>query len=923
MKVTVAIALHDFRRHFFSPVAAVFLGVFVLASYFQFFSNGRFFARNLADLQPLFDGMPILLIIVVCALAMKGWAEETQRGQTGHLFSLPITTLQWVVGRFLGGLLLIGFGLACTLPLVVTAAFCGPVDPGPVVCGYFGAWLLGGTYLALGLALSAATRHQMVALLFTGGLGGALYLLGADSVTGLFSTSTATWLRAIGTSSRFENFSVGILDLYDILYFGWLTAISLTLNYAFLVQRPLDHGSLSGRRLVRSLFTLCLFMGFNGILFLGWSTRVVSPHLDSTQNGAHSLHSETKIVLGDLDVPILVRGIFSNQHHPKIAPFIPKVKRKLQAYQAAAPEKFIVDYADPSNDPAIQQEIAEVYGIISRPIRISETHKKAVVNAYFSILLEQGSNHIILEMEELLSRHKGPVGVEFSLRNLEYQITRALQALNKDAIPVESALQKLQQPVRLTLWKTEKLVPELLSESLSVFQKVGKELTERFPEKITFEGREFSGSMEQAQTLKNQFGIAPVALQNSPNQLFYLQLLVEVGDKYVVIAPHSALDAVEVHTAIEDIIRRSHPGHSKTVAFATAPSKAAPGLPNEPNQSAPTRDYTRLEQELALEYRLTTLSTSSLQIPEQTDVLVLAKPDALSPSAIVNLSDFLGKGNTVIALAGGYDVSLMRSGLVSRRSPQRWKAFLGHLGIRIEDGLLADEENASFPLPIIERDDGRLQQWVQEVEYPFFPEVRVHDSKVAHPVLKGLGPLTFPWASPVQITDSANPSTQVTRLLTTSDKTVVLPAEPLVPDFKEHPTTGFPTGSSPRAMDVLFMLKGIFGGTGTQPGTLIIIPSSDFASDFILSLSEEMQGEAHGSNVNLIKNLIDWSTQDHSLMEIRGVGRYHRKLYPMSQLSTQRIEWANYLIGVVILSFVVLIPILRRRRYTSTNQVAS
>ena len=323
MKQVLSIARTELKRNLESPISLVFLGAFLVSSYLAFFNHGRFFARNIADLRPLFYTLTILLIWVVSALAMRGWAEEQQRGQSEHLFSLPVPIHHWVMGRFYGGMGLICIALLGTLPLVMTAAYTGRLDWGPVFCGYFGALLIGATYLSLGLALSAATSHQMVALMGTACIGGILYLLGTETITSLVNASTAEWLQAIGTSSRFESLAKGVVNLSDILYFAFLAAFFLLCNVLLLLQRPHDIDAPHGRRLSVQLVSIAGIALLNVVLFVGWTQGLNSGQIDLTEDGLHSLNATSEQIVADLADPIIVRGLFSDQNHAKLAPISP------------------------------------------------------------------------------------------------------------------------------------------------------------------------------------------------------------------------------------------------------------------------------------------------------------------------------------------------------------------------------------------------------------------------------------------------------------------------------------------------------------------------------------------------------------------------------------------------------------------------
>ena len=232
-----AVALRELRAYFNSPIAYVFLLVFAGAALFTFFNLGGFFARGQADLRPLFDTIPLLTLLLVPALTMRLWAEETKQGTFELLMTLPARELELVSGKFVASWLLLTIALALTLPLAITVAMLGNLDWGPVIGGYAGALLLGAAYLAVGQFVSALTENQILAFILALVVCIALYGLGTESFYGLFSDSTATLLRAVGTGSRFESIARGVIDLRDLVYYASLTVFFLALSVGALRAR--------------------------------------------------------------------------------------------------------------------------------------------------------------------------------------------------------------------------------------------------------------------------------------------------------------------------------------------------------------------------------------------------------------------------------------------------------------------------------------------------------------------------------------------------------------------------------------------------------------------------------------------------------------------------------------------------------------
>lgn len=228
------VMLRELRAYFNSPIAYVFLLTFVGASLFTFFNVGGFFSRGLADVRGLFSAIPLLMVLLVPALTMRLWAEEEKQGTLEVLLTLPTRDAELVGGKFLASWILLGAGLVLTLGIPITVSLLGNLDWGPVVGGYVGALLLGAAYLAIGQFLSANTENQLLSFILALVVCLALFGIGTETFTGLFSDRTAMVLRAMGTGSRFESIARGVIDVRDVIYYLSLTFFFLILCVASL-----------------------------------------------------------------------------------------------------------------------------------------------------------------------------------------------------------------------------------------------------------------------------------------------------------------------------------------------------------------------------------------------------------------------------------------------------------------------------------------------------------------------------------------------------------------------------------------------------------------------------------------------------------------------------------------------------------------
>ena len=212
MKKILSITGKELRLYFGSPMALIFVGVFLVLTLFVFFWVDSFFARGIADVRALFEWMPLLMIVLVAALTMHQWSREEESGNLQVLLTMPIRLTELVFGKFLSALALVAVALALTLFLPFTVASLGNLDWGPVIGGYLATMLLAASYIAIGLFVSSRTDNQLVALIGTAVICGLFQAIGSPVITDFFGATTGDLLRRFGTGSRFESIERGVID---------------------------------------------------------------------------------------------------------------------------------------------------------------------------------------------------------------------------------------------------------------------------------------------------------------------------------------------------------------------------------------------------------------------------------------------------------------------------------------------------------------------------------------------------------------------------------------------------------------------------------------------------------------------------------------------------------------------------------------
>ncbi|HTZ35235.1 MAG TPA: ABC transporter permease [Stellaceae bacterium] len=222
-RTITVICRREFAGYFATPLAYVFIVIFLVLSGVLTFFVGDFFERGQADLQSFFTFHPWLYLVLVPAVAMRLWAEERKSGTIELFLTLPIRLSEAVIGKVLAAWLFIGIALALTFPLWLTVLFLGHPDNGVIVASYLGSWLMAGAILAIGAAVSAATKNQVIAFVVTAALVFVLIAAGTQTVIGLFQGwAPEAVIHAVVGASLFGHFTAitrGVLDLRDIVYF--------------------------------------------------------------------------------------------------------------------------------------------------------------------------------------------------------------------------------------------------------------------------------------------------------------------------------------------------------------------------------------------------------------------------------------------------------------------------------------------------------------------------------------------------------------------------------------------------------------------------------------------------------------------------------------------------------------------------------
>lgn len=234
MRNTFVIVRRELAAYFSTPLAYVFIVIFLaLAGAFTFYMGG-FFDRGQADLDAFFYYHPWLYLFLIPAVAMRLWAEERKTGTIELLMTLPVSTTQAVIGKFLAAWIFIALALLLTFPIWITVNYLGNPDNGVIIASYLGSLLMAGAFLAIGSSVSALTKNQVIAFIVAAVVCFIFLMSGLDFVLNFFKGWLPNFLvdaiAGLSFLTHFNAITKGVIDLRDIVYFASLIGVCLFIN---------------------------------------------------------------------------------------------------------------------------------------------------------------------------------------------------------------------------------------------------------------------------------------------------------------------------------------------------------------------------------------------------------------------------------------------------------------------------------------------------------------------------------------------------------------------------------------------------------------------------------------------------------------------------------------------------------------------
>jgi ABC-2 type transport system permease protein len=946
MKQILTITRKELRGYFGSPMAMIFIGAFLVATLFSFFWVDTFFARGIADVRPLFNWMPVLMIFIAAALTMRQWSEEQRAGTLEILLTLPVSTTQLVIGKFIAVVALIGIALALTLFLPVTVAILGNLDWGPVFGGYLAAILLAGAYAAIGLFVSSRTDNQIVALISTVLVCGAFYLVGSTGVTNFVGNNVGEILRAFGAGSRFESIQRGVIDLRDLLYYITLAGIFLVLNVLSLKAKGWSAGeqTLPKRR---GLALTSALLIVNLLVANVWVYPLHSLRLDLTQYHEYSLSKATRNLLDGLQEPLLIRGYFSERTHPLLAPLVPKVRDMLQEYALASNGKVQVEIIDPAKEPDKEEEATQVYGISPTPFQIEGRYESSIINSYFDILIQYGDQSVTLGFGDLIEVKQDSNGVDVQLRNLEYDLTSNIKKVVYGFQNIDTVLASLSDSVEMTIYVSPSTMPESLADVPATMEKVVQDVAAQSNGKLTYTVVDptQAGSPITPQQLYDTYGIQPFMASLFSSDVYYMHMVLKVGGEESVIYPAGEMSEADVRNAVESALKRMSSGFLKVVGIWSPSTEATTDMYGQTIE--PLSSWDQVRETLGQEYEVRDLDLSTGSIAPDVDVVFVIAPQGFTDMELYAIDQYLMRGGTVILAAGNTVITQdpYTGSLAGQLITDGVAGLLEHYGITVQQGIVLDSQNEPFPMPVVRQVGNYQVQEYQALDYPYFVDVRSAAMAKNNPVVSNLAAITLNWPSPIQVDPEKNAERDVEVLLSsTSGAWFQSDPTTITPDFTLYPDTGFAQPTSTQVYTLAVSVQGTFdsyfagkaspfetaqaegteestAATTTNPGTieqspdtarLLVVGSAEFVDDIVFQISSSMSGDRYLNSLQFVQNAVAWATEDLDLLEIQARGSESRVLASLEESGQSFWEILNY--GVALLALLAIGGFVSMRR---------
>lgn len=934
---------HEFNALLSSFSAYLFIALFLIISLFNFFWGETFFARNLADVRPLFEWMPLLMIFLVAALTTRMWSDERRSGNLEMLLTSSTPVWRLVAGKFAAVTALILLALLLTLPLPLTVALSGPLDWGPVIGGYIASLLVAASYVAIGLYLSSRTDNQVVSLVWTIVICGVLYGIGSAALTAFAGQRLSEIMAHFGSGVHFLSMARGVIDFRDLFYYVTLILVFLLLNLLSIEKLRLA-GNLpckQYRRRQMAVFVVINLLLMGNVLLI----KSTAMRIDLTQGKRHSISQTTRNYLQKLQQPLLIRGYFSARTHPLLTPLVPQLRDLLYEYEVAGNGKVKVEIIDPLEEPQLEQEAGQKYGIEPVAFQVADKYQSSLVNSYFNLLIRYDGQFRTLDYEDLIDvKMRSETDIDVRLRNPEYDITSAIRRVLSEQRSGSALFDSIGKPVVFRGFISGK---QTLPVGLQQLKQDLDAILRRFEQGS---GGKFTVNISDPQAnngaiakkIRTAYGFRPMVLGLLKPDPFYFYMLLESGGQWVPVPLPEDLKKEHLQASLEAGLRHFAPGVLRTVTL-TMP--AAPdtifGFKRKGQAS-----YLQMEKRLRESVIVRKDDLTSGRVPAGTDLLILIAPESLNEKQLFAIDQYLMQGGSLIIAAAPWKIKLGSDAIAAEKHETGLELWLAHHGITLRDAIVMDAQNSPFPIPVQRKSGDLVVDETQNLAYPFFPDIRKQGMENESGITASLNQMTLNWAAPV-IIEARNHD--VIHLLSSSAESWLEEQGSIQPDFERFPESGFSAGEGQQQHAYLLaaIIQGEFDSffkgkkspllpphsdaqqlavdvieRSSADGKIALIGSDLFLADSVIELATRATGSRYLNSMQLIENIMEWSFEEPGLLKLRGRGDSARTLLPLSRGQQRLREYLNYAAAIIGIVFLYLIGrLLRRRRLRAYNKI--
>ncbi len=843
------------------------------------------------------------------------WSEERRLETLKLLLTLPLSNFELVLGKFIACLILVSTALILTAPLPITIAlFAGPLDWGPVIGGYIASLFLAAAYIAIGLSISAMTGNQIVSLLFSVIICGTFTIVSSPILMHYSSIETGQILSFIGTTSRFQATTRGVVDLRDLFYYASLTCIFLALNVLNLekIRWAKNRSNENHKR----WYLLTALLIANLVVANLWFNNITWTRIDLSEGKIYTLSPTTHKILGSVKEPLLIKGYFSKKMQPLLQALIPRLKDLLSEYQSAAPDKIKVEFFDPQSDAKTEKEVLENYGITPLPFKMADRYESSIVNAYFDVVIKYGEEYKKLNWQDLVEVSTHGKELEAELRNPEYDLTSAIKKLVSNHQSSGNVFSNLEKSVTFTgyISRDDKLPSPLLKKKIEL-SKILETFENQSNGKFTYE-IEDPGAPDSAaaRQLEDKFGYVPM-LQNTSNDTpFFFNMALSSENTVVQIPLEIVASASALKHSIEIGLRKFARGESKTIGIYQGQIEHSQVSGNKID---PCR---MLTQRLQDEYLIQSVQLNNGYVPENIDLMLVLSPEYLKERQLFALDQFLMRGGTLVISTSPFTVTL-DNGLSCSNAPPGVLLWLKSYGVEIQKSMVLDGENFPLITPT-KRIVGKTEITERTMApYPYSVDVSKQGLDGVSGITNGIKQLLFSWCSPILIDRDLNGKRTVHELLKSSENSWTSNELNIIPRYSKEQPLGFAESANKGKKTLAVAVEGkfdsfyknrrlpaIYGGPlendskrdmnfvekSPETSKLVVFASNTFSSDKVIYLMSAVLGRLSIEPINLVQNAIDWSLNDRELLSIRGHGNFVRALYPPTPGSRMLFELMNY-----------------------------